>query len=85
MPIYEYQCTQCSDKFEVHQSIGEDGSKLHCPKCQAPNPERVFSSFSSPGSSTSSPPETNPTNPRRSRCGPQYRLDQLNKKKKMRK
>ena len=31
MPIYEYQCTQCGEKFEVRQSIGEDGSKLNCP------------------------------------------------------
>ena len=81
MPIYEYECTQCSEMFAVHQSIGEDGSKLNCPKCQAPNPKRVFSSFFSPGSSTSEPSEINPTNPRRSRCGPQYRLDRLKKKR----
>jgi putative FmdB family regulatory protein len=55
MPIYEYQCTQCGERFEVRQSIGEDGSKLHCPKCNAQNPERLVSSFFSPGSSTSAP------------------------------
>jgi putative FmdB family regulatory protein len=53
MPIYEYQCTQCGEKFEVRQSIGEDGSKLTCPKCDTQNPKRLFSSFSSPGSSSS--------------------------------
>jgi len=53
MPIYEYQCTQCGEKFEVRQSIGEDGSKLTCTKCNAQNPKRLFSSFFSPGSSTS--------------------------------
>jgi len=52
MPIYEYQCTQCEKKFEVRQSFGEDGTKLNCPKCHAPNPKRLFSSFFSPGSST---------------------------------
>jgi putative FmdB family regulatory protein len=31
MPIYEYQCISCGEKFEVRQSIGEDGSKLNCP------------------------------------------------------
>jgi len=50
MPIYEYQCTQCGEKFEVRQSIGEDGSKLDCPKCKTQNPKRLFSSFFSPGS-----------------------------------
>ncbi len=57
MPIYEYQCTQCGGKFEVIQPIGEDGSKLICPKCTAQNPRRLFSSFYSPGSSTSEPSE----------------------------
>lgn len=52
MPIYEYQCTQCGQRFEVRQAVGEGGSKLNCPKCHASNPERLFSSFFSPGSST---------------------------------
>lgn len=52
MPIYEYQCTQCGQKFEVRQAIGEDGAKLNCPKCRVQNPKRLFSSFFSPGSST---------------------------------
>jgi len=55
MPIYEYQCPQCENKFEVRQSIGEDGSKLTCPKCGTPNPRRLFSSFFSPGSSRVEP------------------------------
>ncbi|PIW40524.1 MAG: zinc ribbon domain-containing protein [Chloroflexi bacterium CG_4_10_14_0_8_um_filter_46_9] len=58
MPIYEYQCTRCREKFEVRQAIGEDGAKLSCPKCHAPNPTRLFSSFFSPGSSTTEPSET---------------------------
>ena len=48
-------CTECGEKFEVRQSIGEDGSKLNCPKCRAQNPKRLFSSFFSPDSSTSEP------------------------------
>ena len=55
MPIYEYQCPRCGEKFEVRQAMGEGGSDLSCPKCHAPNPKRVFSSFFSPGSSTSEP------------------------------
>jgi len=53
MPIYEYQCTQCGEKFEAHQSMGEDGSKLACPKCLAPYPRRLLSSFFSLGSTKS--------------------------------
>jgi len=35
MPIYEYQCAQCGEKFEVRQAIGADSSGLSCPKCGA--------------------------------------------------
>ena len=50
MPIYEYQCSQCGEKFEVRQSIGDDGAKLNCPKCSSSNPQRLVSPFFSPGS-----------------------------------
>jgi putative FmdB family regulatory protein len=50
MPIYEYQCTRCGERFEVRQAIGEDGSDLSCPRCRTRNPKRLVSSFFSPGS-----------------------------------
>jgi len=53
MPLYEYQCTQCGERFEVRQSIGEDGSTLCCPKCNAGKPKKLISTFSSPGTSSS--------------------------------
>lgn len=43
MPIYEYECTQCRERFEMRQSFDEDRSKVTCPKCGAPNPKRRFS------------------------------------------
>jgi len=58
MPIYEYQCIKCGDKFEVRQSIGEDGARLNCPKCAAENPKRLFSSFFSPTPNSSESLET---------------------------
>lgn len=55
MPIYEYQCTQCAESFEVRQLMGEDGSSLNCPKCKAENPKRLLSSFCTVGSESSEP------------------------------
>lgn len=55
MPIYEYQCTQCGEKFEVRQSMGGDGSSLNCPKCKAENPKRLISSFCSVVAESSEP------------------------------
>ena len=50
MPLYEYRCNKCGEQFEVRQSMGDDGSKLKCPKCQAGKPVRLMSTFSSAGS-----------------------------------
>jgi putative FmdB family regulatory protein len=47
MPLYEYECRVCKEKFEILQSIRDDGSKLQCPKCQADKPKRILSLFSS--------------------------------------
>jgi putative FmdB family regulatory protein len=57
MPIYEYQCTHCGERFEVRQAIGEDGSGLSCPKCHAGEPKRLLSSFFSRGASVTEPSE----------------------------
>ena len=46
MPIYEYQCVQCAEKFEVRQSIRETGSKLNCPTCHSSSLKRQISTFS---------------------------------------
>ena len=49
MPIYEYTCESCGHRFDVLQRIGEDNSKLTCPECGAPRPEKVLSAFASGG------------------------------------
>jgi putative FmdB family regulatory protein len=51
MPIYEYECKECSCKFEVLHKVEEENSDLICPKCNAKNPVRVLSVFSSGESS----------------------------------
>jgi putative FmdB family regulatory protein len=60
MPIYEYECKSCGEKFELRRGMTDSDSEIKCPKCGAANPRRVFSVFStgssvvtcSPGSST---------------------------------
>jgi len=47
MPIDEYECRSCKERFEVLQKMNEDDSHLRCPKCQAEGPEMVLSLFSS--------------------------------------
>ena len=46
MPIYEYRCTKCNERFTRHEPIGEHGRKQPpCPKCGARAVEPVFSRF----------------------------------------
>jgi putative FmdB family regulatory protein len=45
MPLYEYRCRGCGERFEVLQRLGQDGEALSCPRCAEPRPERQLSTF----------------------------------------
>lgn len=45
MPIYEYKCTKCGERFEAFRSFGGKDEDIKCPACGATNPERIFSIF----------------------------------------
>jgi putative FmdB family regulatory protein len=52
MPIYEYRCTLCGERFSLLQPVGADKTIVHCPKCETTKVDRLLSSFAS-GSSKS--------------------------------
>lgn len=54
MPIYEFICQKCDHKFEVLLNFSENEEEVTCPECDEPKPERVFSTFSSKSSFSSS-------------------------------
>jgi len=46
MPIYEYACTKCDERFARHESIGDHGRRRpECPKCGSRAVEPVFKPF----------------------------------------
>ena len=45
MPIFEYECRSCKERFEVLQKVNEDNSRLRCPKCQAERPHKILHEF----------------------------------------
>jgi putative FmdB family regulatory protein len=50
MPLYDFACRSCGDRFEARTGFDEPGPP--CPACGTPEPERVISSFAtsrSPG------------------------------------
>lgn len=52
MPIYEYRCKDCGDKFEKLVRAGTDQAGLICPNCGSQQTEKLFSLFATSSSST---------------------------------
>jgi putative FmdB family regulatory protein len=42
MPVYEYECSACSHRFEEWQKINDEPVKV-CPRCKAHKVERLIS------------------------------------------
>ena len=43
MPLYEYECRKCGEKFEIRHSFINKKSEIMCPKCGVADPSRVYS------------------------------------------
>ena len=45
MPIYEYKCKKCDEKFEMFRSISGSDNDVCCPVCGEKDVERLISAF----------------------------------------
>jgi len=54
MPIYEYRCESCSEKFEVLTRFAERDSAQMCPACESTKTRVLVSSFAVTGGGESS-------------------------------
>ncbi len=52
MPVYEYFCKSCDDKFEVRQSMGKMVAEMDCPEGHM-GARKVLSVFAMVGASKS--------------------------------
>ena len=56
MPIYEYECEKCGNKFEnYYWFVGAD-KDIKCPKCGTEKAKRIVSSDSQKSADNSSAP-----------------------------
>ncbi len=46
MPIYEYICGACNERFALLQRVNSPESEARCPKCSSKEVKKVMSSFS---------------------------------------
>ncbi|MDY6917374.1 MAG: zinc ribbon domain-containing protein [Chloroflexota bacterium] len=58
MPIYEYECPKCGERFEQRRSIADCDSQAECPKCGAVEARRVLSVFALGSSGTACAPSS---------------------------
>ncbi len=58
MPIYEYACEACHEKFDhlVRSMSGSNTDAVKCPKCDSPKTTRALSLVAVGGSSESASP-----------------------------
>jgi putative FmdB family regulatory protein len=55
MPLYEYTCRSCGEKFEMLQRMGAGSAGVVCPRCGSDEVAKQFSTFASAGSASSLP------------------------------
>ena len=53
MPIYEYRCASCAERFE--QLVRSADAAVACPTCGGADVDRLLSTFSRVGSSAAAP------------------------------
>lgn len=47
MPLYEYECQDCGDRFERLVSLSEAGKGSECPKCGSKSVRKLMSAVAS--------------------------------------
>jgi len=52
MPIYEYQCQECEENFEILQLSCEEQAAVGCPQCGSEQTEKLISAFSTSAAET---------------------------------
>jgi len=50
MPLYEYTCKDCGERFEVLQRVGEGAESVLCPECGGHEVTKQFSTFAASAS-----------------------------------
>ena len=49
MPIYEYECPECGERFSRLRPMREMDAPTPCPRCQKAEARRVVSQFAATG------------------------------------
>jgi len=70
MPIYEYVCQDCDEKYEKFVRSLSAKIELTCPKCGSHNAEKALSVFGAVGGSSTSSGASSNFGSSAAACGP---------------
>ena len=45
MPMYEFRCRDCGERFEELRSLSDPNEGIECPSCSGGRVEKLFSTF----------------------------------------
>ncbi len=45
MPLYEYECNKCGNKFDYLMFLSKEKQDVKCPKCSSIDVQRILSRF----------------------------------------
>jgi len=45
VPVFEYKCLKCGEKFELLVGVGKENNELKCPGCGSKDLSKLFSAF----------------------------------------
>ena len=54
MPMYEFRCRECGERFEELRGVNEPDAGIECPRCGCGLIERLLSSFATSAASSPS-------------------------------
>jgi putative FmdB family regulatory protein len=43
MPVYQYECGKCRQRFDFRREIGESDKEAKCPECGSESVRRIYS------------------------------------------
>jgi putative FmdB family regulatory protein len=52
MPMFEYVCRECGERFEELRSVRDDGPLPECPACGSTEATKLFSAFATSSAGT---------------------------------
>ncbi len=58
MPVFEYRCADCNNKFEVFHKSTNHQDEVVCPSCNSSNNKKLLSSFSASFEGSTSSPDS---------------------------